>query len=335
MQIELIIPGMLWPAVHTEAPCRGLRLDTLETLLAVGRHRLGPGRPPESLLLERFGLAPDTALAGLRRLGEDSPPPDDPGRWLCADPVGLRFAREHLLLVGAAELAISAAEAGELVAGLNREFRDIGQFEVATPERWYLRPARPATAHFAPLAQVLGRPVAMFMPEGGDAAQWHRWINEIQVWLHNHPLNRAREEAGEPLVNSLWPWGGGAPAVPAAAPAPTVCADDPLVRGLARAAGARIAADPFAPAEDRLVYLERVHHCALRMDLDGWRAALEELERTLFVPLLEALRKGRIQRLALRSPGERASLELDLARPALWPFWRRPVRLQELIANTP
>jgi hypothetical protein len=40
-------------------------------------------------------------------------------------------------------------------------------------------------------------------------APWRHAINEAQMVLHAHPVNQARQAAGQPVVNSLWPWGGG------------------------------------------------------------------------------------------------------------------------------
>ncbi|MCZ7655242.1 MAG: hypothetical protein M5R42_14705 [Rhodocyclaceae bacterium] len=54
---------------------------------------------------------------------------------------------------------------------------------------------------------MTGRTIEPFLPQGDDAREWRRFINEAQVLLHNHPINMAREAEGRPTVNSLWPWG--------------------------------------------------------------------------------------------------------------------------------
>ena len=48
------------------------------------------------------------------------------------------------------------------------------------------------------------------LPRGRDARLVERWMNELQMLLHAHPVNIAREERGLPPVNLVWLWGFGA-----------------------------------------------------------------------------------------------------------------------------
>ena len=339
MQIQLLIPGLLWPAAQTRSPCEGLRLPALAALLGAGSFRLKRATSADQILLSRFGLSPDAAIGPLRRAGERTLDAPVPGHWLCADPVGLHFAREHLLLMDASELAIGDEESAELVAGLNEGFGDIGRFEAGCAERWYLRVDEPPHARFTPLADAVSRPVAYHLPTGNGADDWHRMINEIQVWLHGHPLNRAREADGRQPINSVWPWGAGALEEPSTAPGETIIANGPLALGLGRSAGMRDAAgelrDFGAIGDNTLVCLDEAHQPALYRDLERWQQALRTLERDWFEPALQALRSGRLKRLQLTAAGDRATLELVIDRGLLWPFWKRPRTLEQLIESQP
>jgi len=334
MHIQFFVPALLWPGLQTQQPTRGVATPALERLLGLGQAELGPGGTAEAALLGLFGLPPETSLGALRHIGEDGSEAGG-GHTLCADPVGLRFARDHLLLTDAGELEVGADEAAALVQGLNESFGDAGRFEMGSPARWYLHAQAPPRARFAPLAEVVGRPVAHFMPTGEAAAEWHRLINEIQVWMHNHPVNQAREEAGQPTINSLWPWGAGAPPSAARAPAAVVAGEGPLLAGLCRAAGAalrplRLEALP-AEADSALVCLEGAAAAARHLDLGGWQQALARFEADWRAPALQALRAGRLRSIGLLAPGDRATLRVRLERPRLWPFWKRPRPLQTYI----
>jgi len=57
---------------------------------------------------------------------------------------------------------------------------------------------------------------------------WHALMNEIQMLWHDHPVNRAREADGLPVVNAAWPWPR-----PQQAPLPRIASDDALVCWLA------------------------------------------------------------------------------------------------------
>ncbi|MCB1915959.1 MAG: hypothetical protein KDG52_09605 [Rhodocyclaceae bacterium] len=337
MHIQFFVPGLLWPGLQTEAPTRGLSTPALERLLGLAACDLAPGKGSEAALLDLFAQPPQTSFAALRRLGEPGLAPAAGASWLCADPVGLRFTRDHLLLIEGAALDIADDEASALVQGLNEEFGDIGRFEMAGPSRWYLGLEAPPPTRFSPLADVIGRPVAHFMPDGEAAAEWHRLINETQVWLHNHPVNQAREAIARPGINSLWPWGGGTGPRAAPAPSAVVVGDGPLLGGLCRNASVpcRDAAMETLVADgaDVLVCFDAADAAARHLDLGRWQQALATFEQRWLAPAMDALRQGRLQCVTLHAPGDRISLGARLERPRLWPFWKRPRPLQEFIAR--
>ena len=334
MQFQLVLPGLGW-AIGPSAALPAL--PALAALLGHARHSWLPASAPETWLAARFGLkSARLPYAGLRRAGEATPPSSD-AHWLCVDPVHLHFAREHLLLADAGMLAIRRDEADALVAGLNETFADIGRFEAPTPERWYVALPDEPQPLFHPLADVNGRPVQLFMPEGNDIARWARLTNEIEVWLYNHPVNAAREAAGQRPINGVWLWGAGPQNLPFKAPAPHVQADQPFTRGLARSAGAALAsADRFRPTpEGGFAHVDKLQLPALRHDAAAWRAGLEALERDWFAPLLAALKAKQIRRLVISAPGDKHSLELEIEAAGLWKFWRKPRPLAELLATAP
>ena len=337
MQIQLLIPGLLWPVATLLGPASGLTLDGLATLLGRGRRQVTAFEPYDRQLARLFGLHGDTLpLATLRRLGEaDAPAPEPGSHWLCADPVNLSFAREHLLLQAFPDEELDAAESAELIAELNAIFADLGRFEACAPTRWYLRLHRPTAVTLYPLDDVTGRPVKHFLPEGDDARLWQRTMNEAQIVLHNHARSRAREEAGRRAVNSVWLWGAGALDTPPQAPARHVQATDPISIGLARAAGVAVGApDPGAAlTQDTLVVLDMLRKPAQQLDLDTWRRGLETLEREWFAPLAEAFRAGRLERLRLSAPSDRGTLELALSASERWKFWRKPYAFDALLKS--
>lgn len=337
MQIQLLIPGLLWPTATLLGPATGLPLEGLAALLGRGQRQVRDFEPYDHHLARLFGLdANAMPMAMLRRLGEPGAPAPAPGgHWLCADPVNLSFAREHLLLQAFPEGEIDAEEAGELVASLNEIFADLGRFEACTPTRWYLRLDKPARVTLYPLDDVIGRPVKHFLPEGDEARLWQRTMNEAQIVLHNHARSRTREEAGLRAVNSIWLWGAGEFARPPATPARLVQAEDPLSVGLARAARVPVAAPDLAGAlrQDTLVVLDALRKPAQQLDLEAWRRGLEAIERDWFAPLAAAVRGGELASLQLIAPGDRGTLELEVRSTDRWKFWRKPYAFEALLKS--
>ncbi|WP_323003900.1 hypothetical protein [Denitromonas sp.] len=331
MHLHLVLPGLLWPSIHARGFASALALPALSRLLGRADCRPLAGETPEQTWARLFGIDAATLPdAPLRRWGEAD-------AWhhgtdlLCADPTHLHFAGEYLLLTDARELAIGRDEADALIDALNTEFADIGRFDAPSPDRWYLHPSTPPTAALSRLSAVTGRPIVHYLPSNGDALIWQRTMNEIQVVLHNHPVNRAREAAGQRPINSVWFWGAGRAPATLGAPMPAIAATSPLVRGLARAAGlAPQAPAGFAerPAGDALVELAAAYHPSLYLDLAPWQAALADIEQHWLAPALAAVSSGALKTLTLTLPDERGGVQLTLRKPHLWRFWRKAQDLE-------
>jgi hypothetical protein len=344
-RLLLVVPGLLWPAQQTHRPAQNMALTALARLLGRGRRRIEAHTHEECFLARLFGVDDEMPpLAALRHLGEDDGPASesDPGaHWLCADPVNLSLTREHLLLADFADDEIDKTEAAALIAALTADFPDLGQFSAATPTRWYLRRERPPTVRFAPLHDAVGRSILHFLPEGEegddhDARHWRHILNEVQIALHHHPVNKAREAAGRRAINSLWFWGGSPrPDTTPRAPCPAIQALDPMARGLARAASIEPGLPDVAAAlrAESLVVLNELAAPARHRDLDAWRTALAALETDWFAPIAAALDGGgSLHQFQLLAPGERIGFSLTVSHRARWCFWRKPLALDDLHA---
>lgn len=330
MHLDLFLPGLLWPGETTFSLTRELELPALAALLGRARLRFEAGTNPVSMLATLCGLS-DAPLAALRRLGEARAPTIEPAGWLCLDPVNLAFTREHLLLSALPETgpdALHDDQAQALADAVAELFADLGTLEVCAPNRWYLALSGSDDTRFTPLDEVNRRPAGPFMPDGAQAVRWHARLNEAQVMLFNHPVNQAREAAGLPAANSVWPWGAGQ--LPAHLPSrySTLLADEPIARGLARAAGLNsspLASGLPSAGDAALIVLDQLATASQLLDLDTWRSALQTLECDWLAPIQQAWRAGRIQRLRIIAPGDRRTLWLELGRAERWKLWRRPI----------
>jgi hypothetical protein len=326
MNFHLLVPDLFWPAGAGIEPYRGLALPALETLLARGARTRAAGASLERWLGAAHGLDGDLPLAPYSLRGDGVDPGDH--WWLRADPAHLKVHGDRLVLADASRLALMADEAREYVATLNAHFAGEGMTFIApNPRRWYARVAAEPRLGTPPTTEVAGRSVASFLPAGGDGARWRKTVNEIQMLLHEHPCNRAREAGGRLAVNSVWLWGAGR-ARRLATPYGALWADDPLVAGLGAASG--ITARPL-PASGamldsggsgtQLVVLASLPATAYG-DLPRWRDALADLERNWFSQLLDALRKGAIESLALHGLGPDFSCASEIRPRDRWRFWR-------------
>ena len=336
VRCTLLVPHLWWPLGASDDVYRNLIVPELETLLACARRRSFAALGTEAWLCQAFGVEQqqDWPVAPLTLTIDGGDPGD--AYWLRADPVHLRHHHDHLALADSSVFTISRDEAHALAAALNQHFAAEGiQFGALHPARWYLRlEADPEITTHA-LGDVAGSNVNLFLPTGKNALRWHRIWNEIQMVLHDHAVNEAREARGEPAINSVWLWGGGRkPAVPGHHFS-AVWSDDAL--GLALAANADISAAPTAidgerwlrtlrgtshPGDHHLIVLTQLTRAVRYGDNAAWRAGLAALNRQWFAPLLAGLRQRRIVRLALVVPDERGCERYDLAWEDLFKFWR-------------
>jgi hypothetical protein len=324
MHCELVVPALF--AAH-EIP----RLPSLELLLARGRAARADSLSLEAWLADGFQLAEGPLPAGAITVQADRTDLQDRNPlWLRADPVHLRLGRARVTLIPAVGCNLSRDEAMAFVVALNGHFGAEHLFVMVRPEQWCLRTAGEGTLEALPPLELTGQEVDAALPRGTEAARWHALMNEIQMVLHEHPLNAERERRGDPPINSVWLWGAGR--LPAAAEAPwhSVTADDALAAGLARVAGIRRQALPSgaeewlegAPHEGRhLVVLDSMRAALALGGADSHVERLTALESRWFAPLLEALRGDRIGMVTVQVPD--SGHEHETVRSDLRRFWRR------------
>lgn len=326
--LTCILPGLVWPTPDGTRLPDLPALPALSALLGRARSSVCPSRSAADWFTAQCGLAV-LPWGRLRLAGENLPGTETDAEILCADPVGIGFARDTLLVQGPQSLALTQEEADSLCATLNREFGALGVFRCAAPQRWYLE-SRQAPAFFAPLEDVVGRPAAYFTPEGEHAATWNRVTNEIQTVLFADPVNQARQAAGKPMANAVWFWGEARSGVkPPRLPVSRIVSSDEAIRGLAMSTGIATATpqtELLPQGGGRMLWHEAaLHEAALVGDFDTWQRELERLERTLLAPAWEAWRSGRLETLSVVTPGDRGGLELRLPASLRWAFWRRPL----------
>jgi hypothetical protein len=331
---ELIVPGLLPAGEYAAAALEGLRLPALELLLARGRRTADESISLEQWLARAFGLSEDTELpAGALTLAASGGAAGE-ATWMRADPAHLKLNRDELVLVPATAFGVKASDAEQLAETLNRHFNGELTFTPLSGERWCVRvDGIPAVGlRTKTPAEVAGRDINRHLPSGEGAMRWHTLLNEIQMLLHEHPANEAREARGEPAVNSVWLWGAGPMPSGIAAPWQSVTADDALALGLAQAAGLRHRPLPANADEwlDRLpedgrqlAVLDPLRLTLALGDFDGWRLRMGELEERWFAPLVAALKNGRIGMVTVLVPDSESQRTFESTRNDLRHFWRR------------
>lgn len=219
------------------AAAPSLRCEALERIWSRGKPCDLDVPTANHLRFHLFGVDSTGPLpvAALTHVSDRRKRPDDSYYWLRADPVTMwaDMARVFMTQFGFADL--DPFEKNEIEncirAVLHQEGFDLHSHH---PERWCIPLRAPLDFTFTPLDQALGMDVAEALPEHPEARHWRRILTEIQIALHNAPVNIRRRASGRREINSVWFWGGGF--IPDAAPHDafqSVFSDDPVSCGLA------------------------------------------------------------------------------------------------------
>ena len=274
------------------AALSSLATPTLEGLLGrwrkTGRDRADEdalAMPHERALAAALGLAgADGCLPWAARLAGADGIDVDQQAWGLLTPVHWRVGSDGVHLADPAALALSEADSRSLCDTVRPLFDGEGYtLAWGAPLRWYAAHASLQGLATASIDRAVGRNIGAWLPRQPEAKRIRRLQNGVQMLLHDHPLNAAREAAGALAVNSFWLSGCGP-------------------------------AQPQGASDARLD--ERLRGPALQGDWAAWSEAWRALDADAIAPLQAAAARGEPVRLTLC--GERNAVELAPRARAWW-----------------
>jgi hypothetical protein len=330
-RIRLALPWLQQALADAAAGDALPAMPALRWLGGRGRLETADPRPWREWLLEPVGGAGMLTgwPAGPALANQNGLDWSVPGCWCIAHPVHLAAGLDHLRLAPLAQAAPTGDEADELGALVSSHF---GADEVAVVAfvegAWLLHLARPVECVTQPPDSVVGHDVHGFMPAGRDGARIRSLMNEIQMLLHDHPVNQRRERARQQPVNGWWLWGFGDVLVNTAKndarPWQLHC-DDPWLRAIWQGLGlhpGEVTADAGATLRaDTLIALSQ----PTRERPDE---ALARIDAGLLSALVQGVRNGTLHSVDLLA----GSMTVQLGASARLQFWRRPVDLARWLA---
>lgn len=290
-------------------------LAGVPALARLGRYAGAPIAEPRGFdvaLLVAAGRPRDTPTAPLAALGAGF----DPGEALVlrADPVTLIAGRDDVLLAGRAD-DLDAADAASMIATLNQHFATDGlEFHAPRPDAWFVTTRTAGAPSITTELTEVSGPIHAHLPRGDHAKPWRQWMSEIQMLLHEHPANAAREAAGRAPVTGIWLSGGGAEAGRRDPVAATVfAAAGPLgdvARGLADAQSLPVDFAALPAVDHAIVVLPAVTDVS----------AMSALVAAWIDPAVRSLERRALSSLALVADGCGGAFTWE-ARPPSW--WQR------------
>ena len=329
--LALVVPGLCGPAI--DAPLAEYLTNAtpaLDRLLARAQPSVAPATLDGTLaaffgtLAESGDALPVAALTWLADTGESR------GDYLLrVDPVHVRADQSCLRLFDASTFTLDPDEARALVESFNDFYSERGwQLQAPCPQRWYLALAQGPDMTTVDPADIGGEDIDDYLPAGPDSSTWHALMNEVQMLFHDHPVNAARAQRGEPPVNSIWPWGGGVLPARAGASVAQVITDQALLIGMAQLAGVPRRDLPGMDGElpellapgTSLILIDTLEQAACYGDAEAWSRGIGRLEQAWFAPLLKLVEGRALKSLELYPVNGRRYV---LDRRRLHSFWKR------------
>ncbi|MDO4434255.1 MAG: hypothetical protein Q4B82_06715 [Alysiella sp.] len=123
-----------------------------------------------------------------------------------AIPIWQQMGMNNTQMLDSRSFTLPAEEAEILCQDLNDFYGTDAQFHLHTPEIWQITLPEMDTWHIDPVFDVCGQTDGLLRSEQYSTKQWLKLNTEIQMFLHQHPINQSRSTRGEVPVNGLWLW---------------------------------------------------------------------------------------------------------------------------------
>ena len=291
-------------------------------ILRYGKARI-VAETTDDLWMRQLGLLPqpDRPLARLLLEAEvesTNHASQDTYSLLLAQPVHLSLQRDSFALDSL--LTLSAEECLALTIHLNNFFAEDGVTLIpsVTQQYWFLKTPSPWQLTTKPVQAVLYQNIQALMPQGPDANKLRQIINQVQMLLHEHPMNQKRLQKGLPEINSIW------------FSANSFCGQ----------------AYAIAPSENIvLIGQNAMTHvvssvCQLPHYADVSTAAkagakhaimlMDKADSVEWGTIYQAVRSRKIRQMMAHFPAVNGTLQVSLTPLDCWRFWRKPNSLESI-----
>ncbi|MFC4312165.1 hypothetical protein ACFPN2_23995 [Steroidobacter flavus] len=239
------------------------------------------------------------------------------GFWLRAQPIHFAAGLDRLTTVPLrGQARMSVAERESLTPTIVDHLQSTGfELHVGADGEWLLRSEAPLQVQTVTPEFAAANPGEDILPRGRDAGGLRRLMTELQMLLHEHPVNTQRQRRGLPALNAIWMHGEGMLSDLSTPSLPAACGDDVYLRGIYR-------------LHDRLVTSQPADAAGLLTQVAGPTVAAIDvanpgaLETQWLAPLSRALMSGALSKLTVMFD----TWQVVTPRAALFKFWRRDLQ---------
>jgi hypothetical protein len=178
------------------------------------------------------GACPSAALSAV---GAGITATDDSRDWLHAEPIHLAVGMKEVTLVPLTFTASLTKEERDALSTRLQEHITNEGFELrpTASSEWLVGSTRPFNVQSVCTEYAMRSEWNAVLPKGEGSGHIRRLMTELQMLLHDHPINEARALRNVPSVNALWLWGSGVAAAARKAGKSHACfGDNDYLRGI-------------------------------------------------------------------------------------------------------
>ena len=125
--------------------------------------------------------------------------------WGLLTPTHWHVGTDHMTTLDPQTLALTAEDSRALMDSVAPLFVDEGWLIAwGAGTRWYVAHESLTELPTASLDRVIGRNPDLWMPDRPGVRTLRRIQSEVQMVLHDHPVNDRRGAAGLPAINTVW-----------------------------------------------------------------------------------------------------------------------------------
>jgi len=238
---------------------------------------------------------------------------------LCCDFVTLQASHNDMVMKDYTAGHLSCEESKNYLNALQSQISDcaVTFYPGLGPHNLMVMHGKPFTKRLTPPNELIGEGIRKFMPVDDEFKDLIYIINQAQIILHNHPINKKRKLENLDSANSIWLWGNGKKGTLTSfekkyGKSGSLISASLLFQGMAKGAGMRVVkvegATGFAETNFKnkvkaaiheldsrdIVYINvaGIEEVSLKGNIDDKILSIEDIDSKLIGPLLNEVSKN-------------------------------------------
>lgn len=307
-ELNVVLPGLIWHEVADyEYLYKQLNVPTLTWLLSKAKYQEFVASYSDFV----YNFSADETLARFYARENDFCEFDN---YLIVEPTHLRADRDRLLIAESEILQLNEEESREIISAVNQHFAGEIGLKLIKEDLWLLGTNLDLSDLVSyPIIDIIGENIDDYLPLGKSRMMLHKLMNEIQMLLFDHPVNKLRAEDGLIAVNSLWLWDK--------LKANSVFKTNRVLSNNS-SIGDKIINLPEQLRQYDTLIIDKLHYPAQYRDSFAWVQGLHEIEQNLVPLLMDGTKTGYWQKLHIWVPNLGRTHRFTVSKLEMYKFWQ-------------